>query len=277
MIDAVTEIIIPVHNSLSVVRPCFGSVLRWTDLRQTRITLVNDASDQRTSSELRAWASRHQGVDLLENSRNIGFVRTCNRALMASKAEYVVILNSDTCVTPRWLGKMVACMESDGRIAMASPITNFAPHMRVDMVPGFGYIEMNALIERYSKREYPDITTPEGFCLILRRACLAVIGYFDPVFGDGYGEESDLAMRANYFGYRTVLVDDTFIYHRGRASFGATKREQLYQANKVIFHDRWGNKYPSEFSDFLRRDPLRGIRHAIAAGKPEHYRSAFRR
>lgn len=259
----IADVVIPIYNALHVVRPCFETVIRWTDLSRHQVILVNDGSDHHTSKELAEWESRHNGVELLTNSRNIGFVRSCNRALMRSSANYVVLLNSDTCVTPRWLDKMVACMESDASIAMASPISNFAPHMKIEMLPGTDYLEMNRLVEELSERAYPDITTPEGFCLILRRAALAHIGYFDAVFDDGYGEESDLALRANYWGYRTVCVDDAYIYHRGRGTFGDERRDQLYNQNKQIFHSRWRNRYPAQFAEFQARDPLASLRARI--------------
>lgn len=258
------SVVIPVFNGLHVARPCFESVMRWTDLDRFEVLLVNDGSDAHTSAVLDDWTKRHASVRLLENPSNMGFVRSCNRGLAAVEADFAVLLNSDTCVTPRWLDKMVDCMTSDERIAIASPISNFAPHMKIEMAPGLDYLAMAALVEELSLRAYPDITTPEGFCFMIRMSFARRHGFFDPVFDDGYGEESDISMRANYRGYRTVCVDDTYIYHRGRGTFGQERRDLLYQRNKSVFHDRWGARYPEQFAEFRQRDPLKATREAIA-------------
>jgi Glycosyl transferases group 1/Domain of unknown function (DUF4214) len=48
---------------------------------------------------------------------------------------------------------------------------------------------------------------------------IANFGYLDPGFGIGYEEENDLILRANKAGYRAILVNNSFAYHAGSASF----------------------------------------------------------
>ena len=273
---AIGTVVIPIYNGLHVARPCVESVVRWTDLTNCRVLLVNDGSDDYTTETLRTWQGWHSSIQLLENPRNLGFVRTCNRAFEHAEGEFVLILNSDTCVTPRWLKKLLECLRSDDSIAMVSPLTNFAAHLRIDMAPGLDYVGMNALLEQLWDGGYPDVTTVAGHCLMIRRSVLAEIGGFDLVFGEGYGEESDLSMRANYFGYRTVCATDTFIYHRGRGSFGASRREMLYRENKVIFHSRWGPRYEAQFTEFRRLDAIGKVRKRVISVLPQ-LESAFRR
>ena len=260
MTNKICTVVVPIYNSLHAVRPCFDSVLRWTDLDRNEVILVNDASDEHTSEVLRQWSELHSSVSLVENEVNVGFVRSCNRALAIAESEFVVLLNSDTCVTPRWLEKMIACMRSDDAIAIASPVSNFAPYLRIEMAPGADYLAMNAFLEDLARPSYPDVTTPEGFCYMIRTCLLDRLGLFDLVFDDGYGEESDLAMRANYLGYRTVCVDDTYIYHQGRGTFGSERRRSLYERNRTIFNDRWSARYSEQLAEFRQRDPLAPLR-----------------
>ena len=247
------DIVIPVYNSPHLVRPCIESVLRWTDLAVDRLTIVDDGSDSHTAAMLRELLEDADGSRIVTNERNMGFVRTVNRGMQASTAGYVLLLNSDTAVTPRWTDKIVAAMESDPTIAIASPISNFAPHMRIDMVPGLDYLGMNSLVEDLSDRNYPNITTPEGFCYCISSKCLESIGYFDLAFDDGYGEESDYAMRANHAGFRTVLVDDTYVFHQGRGSFGLDRRNESVRTQQADLSRPLGRKV---------QGPVRG--HATA-------------
>jgi GT2 family glycosyltransferase len=275
--EPTATVIVPVYNSLHVVRPCLESVARWTDLDRHRLIIADDASDAHTQRQLETWVAAQPGSELLTSDINLGFVRNCNRAMALAETEYIVLLNSDTCVTPRWLDKMIACMESDPTIGVASPVSNFAPHLKIPMVPGADYIQMSALIEHHSQRDYPDVTTPEGFCFMVSAECLAAVGYFDVVFDRGYGEESDLSMRAVYNGFRTVCVDDTYVYHRGRASFGFETRDELYERNKQIFFKRWQARYASDFEEFKERDPIGYLRTNMANYSDSSLPSAYAR
>jgi GT2 family glycosyltransferase len=260
--------VIPIFNALSDVRVCIDSVLRVTDLDAHTVLLVNDGSDTHTTAVLRALAEENRSIQLLENDRNIGVVRSCNRALLEVKSEYALLLNSDVCVTPRWLDKLIACMVSDHSIALASPLANFASHLSVPMIPGFDYIGMNALVEELWDGSYPDVTTVVGFCLMIHMATLSRIGMFDPVFDWGYGEDTELSMRANYFGFRTVCSTDTFLYHKKGATFGAEARDRFYAKNRAVFNDRWRPLFDRDFAEFTGRDPIERIRRRTAAILP---------
>lgn len=268
------DVLVPVYNSLHHARPCLETVAATVDLAVDRVTILDDASDKHTRGELGVLADRH-GFELLESPRNQGFVRNCNRGMERSEGRYVVLLNSDTLVTSGWTDKMVAAVETDPSIGVASPISNFCPHMRIDMIPGHDFRTMNELIEELSPRSVPDITTPEGFCFMVTRRCMESIGYFDLAFDDGYGEESDYSMRANANGFRTVCVDDTYIYHRGRGTFGEEQREQKYLRNKEIFQARWAEHYRRGFEDMKARDPLGTLRSRVKERRQIHGPRAF--
>ena len=271
------EVIVPVHNQLHVVRPCLESIARWTDAELDCVTLVADACDRKTLDFLRDWATTWPSAQVLETKRNYGFVRSCNLGLERSHAACCVLLNSDTCVTPGWLDKLFTCMESDSAIGIVSPLTNFAPHMRINMLPGLDYLEMNALVESAWNGDYPDVTTPEGFCFMVSRRCLATIGYLDTAYDAGYGEESDFALRANYFGFRTVCATDTYIYHRGRASYGEELREKLYRSSRRVFNMRWREKFPLQLDEFRDRNPISTVRRQLAGALNPDTEPAYKR
>lgn len=258
------DVIIPIYNSPHLLRFCIESLKRTTEPENVRLILVLDGSDRTTSERTLHWINNRPNTTFIAQ-KNQGFVGACNAGLRESKADLAVLLNSDTCVTPGWLEKFQQCFRSDPKIGIASPISNFAPHNVVQMQPGLSYLEMAELVERLSDSCYPDITTPEGFCFAISRECIRKIGILDPVFGRGYCEESDLSIRANYFGFRTVCVDNCYIFHKGRGSFGKESRDYLYNKNKIIFHDRWGDRFRRDHEEFKNRDPLAYLRERIIA------------
>jgi glycosyltransferase involved in cell wall biosynthesis len=148
--------------------------------------------------------------------------------LRITAAEYVVLLNSATVVTPGWLDRMVACAESDAKIGIVGPLSNAAswqsvPHVfntRGDdwacnvLPPGMSVADYSRLIARYSGQVYPRIPLLNGFCLMIRRKVIESIGYFDEeVFRNGYGGGNDYCMRARNAGWELAVADDAYVFH----------------------------------------------------------------
>ncbi|MGI4746060.1 MAG: glycosyltransferase, partial [Janthinobacterium lividum] len=86
---------------------------------------------------------------------------------------------------------------------------------------------------------YPEAPTGNGFCMYIRRDCLDVVGLLDAeAFPRGYGEENDFCMRALRMGFRHIVDDRTFIYHKRSASFGNAKTD-LYDAGREVVARRY--------------------------------------
>ena len=115
------DVVIPVYNALRSTRDCLESVRRFAPV-WARIVVVNDGSDGRTTEFLRA----QEGIVLLENEVNLGFVKTANRGLLFSDAPWVCLLNSDTLLTEGALERMVSGCEKDEAIGLCCPLASSA-------------------------------------------------------------------------------------------------------------------------------------------------------
>jgi GT2 family glycosyltransferase/glycosyltransferase involved in cell wall biosynthesis len=261
------DIVIPVYNAPEDVRVCIESVLRHTDARHT-ITLIDDASpDPRIAELFTELAARAlPQISLLANPANLGFTGTANRGMSLSRAD-VVLLNSDTIVSPGWLDAMLRCAESDPTIGTITPFSNNAeilsfPHFCLNN-PWAGDADPSpvaAALARAAVPSYPELPTGVGFCFYIRRALINDIGQFDPAYGAGYGEENDFCLRAAAHGWRNVLADDAFVVHTGGRSF-TTQKAALVPKNTATLLSR----HPG-FSEVVQRyvaaDPLRSIRES---------------
>lgn len=259
--DPICDIIIPIFNGLSHLIPLMESLTQGPALATTRLILIDDASDERTARFLVQAAEHIPNTILLVNSINLGFVQSCIRGYQSGSAPFLVLLNSDVVVTPDWLDRLLTCARSDKRIAAVNPLTNQAAHLHAAMPPGANFLGMDALLRR-RRPTYPDVVTMEGFCLLLRRSALQKVGFFDPIFGRGYCEESDLGMRLITHGYRTVVADNVYVYHRGSGTFGQ-ERGPRYLANRKLFDARWAKEYRRRFFAFRLADPLRPARSML--------------
>ena len=182
----------------------------------------------------------------------------------------VLLLNSDTIVTAGWLDKIIACAYREESIATVTPLSNSATLCSVPVMCQDNPVPENVtvdeyagLIERCSLKRYPTITVAVGFCMYIKRALIDAIGVFDAkTFGRGYGEENDFCNRAQQAGYHHVMCDDTFVYHKGTASFDTEDKKKLLEEHEAILNER----YPSQMEQnhlYCMENPDQEIRDNI--------------
>src|SRR5436190_17499470 len=203
------DVIIPVYKGLSQTRRCVESVLANRQATPFEIVAVDDASPEPDiTSYLDELAAARQ-VTLLRNHRNLGFVQSVNRGMALHTDRDVVLLNSDTEVANDWLDRMMAAAQSAEDVATVTPFSNNATICSYPYegwpggVPGtLGLAALDRAAAHANAGRRASIPTAIGFCMLVRRACLARIGAFDAEsFGRGYGEENDFCMRAAAAGW----------------------------------------------------------------------------
>ena len=243
------DIIIPVYNGYEDLQLCIPSVKKYTDLTKNRVILINDCSpDERIAPYLDSLAQ--ENIVVLHNEKNLGFSANINKGMAQSSNRDVLLLNSDTIVTEGWLDKIRACAYRDPAIGTVTPLSNSATLCSVPVMcqdnplpEGFTVDEYAALIERCSLKRYPRITVAVGFCMFIKRCVIDDIGNFDAeTFGRGYGEENDFCNRAEQAGYHHVMCDDTFVYHKGTASFDTEEKRALLEAHDAILKERYARQ-----------------------------------
>lgn len=270
--QASVEIVVCVHNALPDVTRCLESVVLHTTAPYSMI-LVDDGSEAETRDYLARFASTH-GATLLRNEEPRRYTRAANQGLAHSSADYVVLLNSDTIATPEWLDRMITCIESDPRIGIVGPLSNTASWQSIPQIesggdwasnplpPDLTADEMARFVARYSGRTYPHMPFLNGFCLLLRQRLINEIGTFDEdSFGQGYGEEDDLALRARKSGWQLALADDAYVYHAQSRSYSSSVRKQLSKRAGKILAQKHGLQIIEEgVSTCINNRVLQGIR-----------------
>ncbi len=265
--DRPVSIVIPVYNGLDDLRRCVQSLLRFTR-SPFHVIVVDDASTEPGLRDFLADLAGDARFQVLRNDRNQGFVASANRGMKASQND-VVLLNSDTLVTPRWLTKLKAAAYSAEDIATVTPFSNAAGAFSVPeagrnapLPAHLELEEMHRIVERLSPHRYPTVPTGNGFCLYIKRSALDLEGYFDEeTFGRGYGEENDLCMRFRKRGLRNVIDDATFILHKGNASFGEEK-EALMKKHRALVDERHP-EYTRLVREFVRSEEINALRRRI--------------
>jgi GT2 family glycosyltransferase/glycosyltransferase involved in cell wall biosynthesis len=251
---ASVDIIVCVHNALADVQACLTSVVRYTRPPYS-LLIVDDGSGEETRDYLADFAGG-QGVQLIRNEQAKGYTLAANQGLRQSQADYAVLLNSDTIVTPGWLDRLVACGESDARIGLIGPLSNTASWQSIpalfdaqgdwaenQLPPEVDLPEMGRLLARYANRLYPRLPFLNGFCLVIKRGLIKKIGIFDEkTFGAGFGEENDYCLRARQAGFELAVADDAYIYHHQSRSYSHDRRKTLSERADRALHDKHGTE-----------------------------------
>jgi len=259
------DIVMPVYNGLTYVKDCIFSLREFTNSDDYHLFIIDDHSDSVTAGYLRDCATDRVHVTLHRNLSNMGFVKSCNLGISMGTAPFVTLLNSDVVLTPGWLERLMECAETEADIASVNPLTNYASQISLPMVAGGNFLGMDEVLRIHSPRNFPDVVTGVGFCMMLRRSALEEVGLLDEVFGKGYCEDSDLCMRLTARGYRTVVADNVYVYHRGRGAF--TDRTERYRTNRIIFDERWTKEYKCQFRAFKKARPLGPVRGLFPSKK----------
>lgn len=223
--------------------------------------IIDDASpESEVRALLQSW--NEQGIHgwrFFRNESNLGFVGTANRGMELCSGD-VVLLNSDTVVTPGWLEGLERCLASDPSIGTATPWTN---NGEIASIPVFcqanpvpqDLAAVADVIAATGPAVYPELPTAVGFCMAIARNAINRAGLFDvELFGKGYGEENDFSMRVAGLGMCNVLCDDVYVAHVGGCSFGPTGQKPGEESMRRLLSRHPG--YLELVQEFIAGDPL---------------------
>lgn len=216
--------------------------------------VIDNASQDDTLEALRA---SHPQLQILCNQRNLGYAGGNNvgiRWALARGADYVLIINSDTEVTPRLIDELVLVAESDPRIAVVgSRNVLLEDTHRLWGAYGeltYGPFVVNIAGEGASDgpawRVVRDVDSAIGNGYLWKRGALERVGLLDEQFF-GYHEDLDWCTRASRMGYRVVYAGTAAILHKGGSSSDASQgrsfpRSYFLGRNGLLFVRRHAAK-----------------------------------
>jgi GT2 family glycosyltransferase/glycosyltransferase involved in cell wall biosynthesis len=262
------DVIVPVYRGLTETRRCIDSVLRSRPANKAfgRLILIDDHTPEPKIRNYLSGLERHEGVLLLRNSSNRGFVASTNRGISAAEANDVILLNSDTEVHGNWVDRLAAQAYSAPRIGTVTPLSNNATICSYpdiggtpDMPAGYSLRDIDLACAQANAGRAVEIPTGVGSCMLVTRACLDDVGTLDEeVFGVGYGEEVDFCQRALKRGWRNVLAGDVFVFHVGETSFAASSYDRKIRA-AALLRERYPAYEPS-VARWVEQDPAMALR-----------------
>ena len=264
------DIIIPIYNAYESLVECVASVIDSTDLKFHELILINDKStDERISKYLKSIKNKYSelNIKVSNNKDNYGFVKTVNKGMKESSND-VLLLNSDTVVSKKWLDKIIECAYSSENIATVTPFSNNATLVSIpnclerNEINDIDINKFNNILESLFDGKYYELPTGHGFCLFIKRNVLNEVGLFDEItFKKGYGEENDFCYRCLDYGYKHLLCTNTIVYHKESQSFKSTRNDVL-EAHLNILRKRYPI-YCKRTDQWLSELPIRNLANRI--------------
>jgi GT2 family glycosyltransferase len=234
--------LIPLYNCLPLTQAMLASLQATIPAGlDHEIILIDDGSTDGTRDWLRTLsaARAHSHLHVILNDRNLGYAAANNRAAAAATGDFLVLLNNDLVLTPRWLEPMLAAHASfDSRAGIIGNVQRAVATGELDHAG----ILINAKGKPVHRRDLPPfapavniVPAVTGACLLIQRALWQTLGGFDTAFVNG-GEDVDLCLRARKSGYITAVAQRSAIFHHVSSSPGRKRRDEQ---NSRLLATRW--------------------------------------
>jgi GT2 family glycosyltransferase len=208
-------------NSAADIDACLDSVQSQT-FPNFEVHVLDNASSDDTVGRLVA-----RDIAFERSAVNLGFAAGHNRLIRAHPADYTLILNPDTILSPTFLGTLVDALEQRSDAASATGKLLRMDGVTLDstgiiMLRNQRHLDRGADEPDLGQYDTPeDVFGPSGAAALYRRAALEDAAfdkqYFDEDFF-AYREDADLAWRCRLLGWTSIYVPSAVARHRRRVT-----------------------------------------------------------
>jgi GT2 family glycosyltransferase len=240
-------VVIPTYNGRELLVRCLASIARNRPPDPELSIEVIVADDGSTDGTAEMLSRLYPDVRLIRRERNGGFCAAANAGLKAARGSFIQLLNNDTEVTPGWIEAGLAPFGEGGVGAVAPLVLVRSDPARVDSA-GDSYALVGWATKRghgqpaakWSQRSVEEVFGASGSSAFYRTEALRRTGSFDRFLGSYY-EDTDLAFRLRWAGFRCVFAPRCVVYHDVSATYDHGSRDlqrRMARNSEFIF---WAN------------------------------------
>lgn len=245
----VTIFFLAYNNLEKYTKPALDALLRYTAHIDIELVLIDNGSADNTLTYFQNVPFKRKQI--VRVTKNLGAVFGNLAAESAigqmNLGKYIVSLPNDIIVTQNWLDNLLRCMESDERIGMAVPVSNYVSY---DEDVDLHFTDMNDMQRRAAiynvsdERKWEERIKLIPTTMIIRR-CLWLMYVYDPAFFY-FCADDDMAFQYRRWGYRLILCRDTFVYHGGSLGRNEDGYEERVMQSLRIFAAKYQGIDPWE-------------------------------
>src|SRR5258708_3505921 len=231
-------IVILNYNTKDLLRVCLESVFKYFPNNAQIYVVDNNSSD----GSVNMLKNDFPKIHLIENEANLGFSAGNNRALREIKADYYLLLNSDTKVVDDAIEKLVKFADQNNLGIASCKLIN--PDLTVQ--PNFGdlpfglplfvwlfgiddlvsqFLSLPSFHQNITSDSEQKVGWVSGAAMLIKHKVLDKVGPLDEkIFM--YSEDVEFCTRAKRAGFKIGWTSQTSIIHLGG---GSSKNPSLTQ------------------------------------------------
>jgi len=232
-------------NRRDLLRNCLASLEAQvgTNGRFDVILVDNGSKDHSVEMAEREFGeSLSFRLQVIENTRNLGFCEANNQGMSATQAPYVALLNNDAEAEPGWLSALCRSLDRRPDAGMAaSKILVWENPERIDKAGHLIFLDGQNRGRgtgetdhgQYDREE--EVLWPDGCACLYRRLMIEEVGGFDEDFF-AYADDAELGLRARIAGWGCIYVPTAVVRHHRGATLGLANlnRLELIERNRVL-------------------------------------------
>lgn len=241
------SVIIPVYGQIDYTLNCLKTIYEHPPKVEFEVIVINDCSPDSSKSIL----EHVEGIHLINNVQNLGFIRSSNAGANAAKGEYLYFLNNDTQVTSGWMDELLMTFEHFPGTGLAGSKLVY-PHGPLQEAGGIIWQDGSAW--NYGRNQDPklphynyarEVDYCSGASIMVPKKLFYELGGFDEHYLPAYCEDSDLALKIRDKGMRVIYQPLSEIIHFEGISSGTdissgVKSYQVENMKKI--YDRWKHR-----------------------------------
>ena len=245
------SVVIPVYNQIGYTALCLESIYRNLPKVTMELVIADDCSTDETETVL----SGISGIEVIRHPENLGFLRSCNRAVDFCRGEYVFLLNNDTLVTPGWLDTLVETLD---RYPDTGLVGSKLIYPDGTLQEAGGIIWRDASGWNYGRNGDPDapefnylreVDYVSGAAVLFRRQLFLDLGKFDEDLAPAYCEDTDLAFRIRQAGRKVFYQPASVVVHYEGKSHGTDENSGIksnQRINQKKLREKWSEQLDLE-------------------------------
>jgi GT2 family glycosyltransferase len=269
------SIVIVNWNTRELLLKCLTSVYQAVRSLRFEVWLVDNASGD---GSVTAAEERFPEIQVIRNSRNLGFAAANNQALRQIKGRYALLVNTDVVIKEGAVQELFQFMENTAEAGIVCGQLLNLDGTKQNSIANFPSLSLlltnETLLRILFPKIYPsnfrqyespiEVESCIGACLMVRKTAMEAVGLLDERFFFFF-EETDWARRMHEAGWKVFFVPVAQVFHAQGQSVGHEALGRLlfyrsrYQYLKKWFPKTYLVMYASVIIRLLVNTVLTGI------------------
>ena len=241
------SIILVCWNNKQYLHPCLESLYEGGLKSSFDVVVVDNGSTDGSQQMLK---EQFPEVLIIQNDHNVGLGRASNQGIIATRGQYVLLLNNDTIVNGPSFDSMIEFLDTHpevgavgGRLLNPDGSDQSCHNNFTTLYEEF--LVATRLGERF-RTGYPAIINDDevrsvdwmsSACLLLRRETLDQVGLLDEEYFI-YGDELDLQYRMKKASWQIYYLPHATTIHFGGRSMERWPRRKMVYRGKMMFYQK---------------------------------------